>query len=508
MKISSQQVGTGKLGNAVYSQNAGVCIARQYNPNVSNPSTESQVEKRSAFKLLSQLSAAMKSDIAIRKNGLQTPRNQFMSINYAATSVSDNVASINLNLVQLTKSNRGLGDFQANRAGGTAIVCGLVADESANIDRMVYAAYIKQVDGTLVPFDSKVVSTPGNGGTFEANLKYTDQPVVILGYGIKVNTSGASAAFGNLKAPTAEQVAKLIATSSEAASGSSMTKTKGMTMLSGETSGSTDDVERFLISVSASGNGSVAGGGRYAAGEVVTLTATPDAEASFVAWHRNSKTGEILSTNANYQFTATEDIVIVGEFQGGPTPKYNINLSADPAAAGTVSGGGQKDEGSSCTVVATPASGKVFQNWTENGNVVSTSASYTFTVERARTLVAHFGDQPASVFSNMTVNSAPWNADTVNTPLSVNIAGTFSGSNATHVVLSRSATKPTSNITMTNPVGLGSIGAGGAFTLNTGELINDAKYWLCAIRRDEYEAQYFVAAYEYSLNTEPDSGGI
>lgn len=425
MKINSQQTGSGKLGNVVYSQNSGVCIARQYKAEVANPSTESQVDKRSAFKLLSQLSAAVKQDIAIRKNGLQSSRNQFMSVNYSAVSVNAGDASINLNRVQLTKSNRGVGEFSATRSAGTGISLAMAGDESANIDKMVYAAYVKQADGTLMPFDSVVVSDAGVDGVFPATLKQTDLPVVVLGYGIKVATGGARAAFSNMKAPTAEQVARIITTSSEAFAGSSVTRTKGLTLNLGEDTASTDDVERFLVSVSASGNGSVLGGGRYAAGEVARLVATPVAEATFVAWRKGSRDGLILSTNANYQFEVTEDITIVGVFQGGPVPQYVITASANPTSDGSVTGAGTKAEGSTCTLVATPVAGKVFLRWTENGQVVSTAATYSFTVERARTLVAHFGEQPSTGFANVTIGGSNWANNLTNQSGTKAIAGSF-----------------------------------------------------------------------------------
>jgi uncharacterized repeat protein (TIGR02543 family) len=41
-------------------------------------------------------------------------------------------------------------------------------------------------------------------------------------------------------------------------------------------------------------------------------------------------------------------------------------------------------------LTATPANGYAFVNWTENGNQVSTSATYSFTVSGNRTLVANF----------------------------------------------------------------------------------------------------------------------
>ena len=47
--------------------------------------------------------------------------------------------------------------------------------------------------------------------------------------------------------------------------------------------------------------------------------------------------------------------------------------------------------GSSVTVTATPNGSHTFVNWTQNGKVVSTSASYMFTMPSASTtLTAHF----------------------------------------------------------------------------------------------------------------------
>jgi hypothetical protein len=46
---------------------------------------------------------------------------------------------------------------------------------------------------------------------------------------------------------------------------------------------------------------------------------------------------------------------------------------------------------SSATVIATPSGIHSFVNWTQNAKVVSTSASYTFTMPSASTtLTAHF----------------------------------------------------------------------------------------------------------------------
>jgi hypothetical protein len=70
--------------------------------------------------------------------------------------------------------------------------------------------------------------------------------------------------------------------------------------------------------------------------------------------------------------------------------QYEITVKASPSADGTVSGGGKFADGCSCTVTATPNSGHTFVHWTETGRVVSTSASYTFTLSGNVTLVADF----------------------------------------------------------------------------------------------------------------------
>lgn len=75
---------------------------------------------------------------------------------------------------------------------------------------------------------------------------------------------------------------------------------------------------------------------------------------------------------------------------GGWSQTYSVSVSANPSNGGTVSGGGTYTYGQSCTVYATANSGYTFANWTENGSVVSSSASYTFTLDRNRNLVANF----------------------------------------------------------------------------------------------------------------------
>ena len=89
---------------------------------------------------------------------------------------------------------------------------------------------------------------------------------------------------------------------------------------------------------------------------------------------------------------------------GGGGTSYNITVSANPTNGGTVTGGGTYQQGQSCTVHATANNGFTFTNWTENGNVVSTQANYTFTVTGNRTLVANFQSQQQSYTISVSAN--------------------------------------------------------------------------------------------------------
>ena len=77
-------------------------------------------------------------------------------------------------------------------------------------------------------------------------------------------------------------------------------------------------------------------------------------------------------------------------YHGIDCPSYVISVTAYPAEGGTVSGAGTYEEGTICTLTATSAEDYIFVNWTENGEVVSTEETYSFTVTGTRELVANF----------------------------------------------------------------------------------------------------------------------
>lgn len=165
--------------------------------------------------------------------------------------------------------------------------------------------------------------------------------------------------------------------------------------------------QSFTITVSANptNGGTVSGGGSFNQGASCTVTASANAGYTFTNW---TEGGNVVSTQSNYTFTVTGNRTLVANFQAQPQ-NYNISVSANPTNGGTVSGGGTYQQGQSCTVTATPANGYTFLRWTENGNAVSTSANYTFTVTGNRTLVAQFQQQNY----NINVSANPTNGGTV-----------------------------------------------------------------------------------------------
>jgi hypothetical protein len=74
---------------------------------------------------------------------------------------------------------------------------------------------------------------------------------------------------------------------------------------------------------------------------------------------------------------------------------YDISVSFSPEEAGTVSGAGAYQNGTTCTLMATPAEGRSFVCWTENGEVLSTDTIYSFTVMESREFGAVFSALPS-----------------------------------------------------------------------------------------------------------------
>lgn len=234
MKIRGYLKGKGKLGNIVLSTVAGETIARDYNPEVANPNTAAQVEQRAKFKLMSQLGSVVAPVIAIPKDGMRSKRNLFVKENFGLTSFSGDTASVNLNQIQLTKSNKSFAGIKVTRGAGNAITAKLQADSSASVSKVVYIMLKKEADGSLMLIGQAVATEAGADGKFAASLPATAGEVVVYGYTLAESTAKATATFDNLKALTAETVAKVIANRELSAGDLSTSKTAGCTLQEGE----------------------------------------------------------------------------------------------------------------------------------------------------------------------------------------------------------------------------------------------------------------------------------
>ena len=126
-----------------------------------------------------------------------------------------------------------------------------------------------------------------------------------------------------------------------------------------------------------------AASGEYEAGESVTVMATVPSGQGFVRW---TVGGREVSSSASYTFTVDGDITVTAEFAN----VYSVTVvggtikGTDGAASGTYI------SGSSVTVVADPQTGKRFDCWVVDGQEISESSEYTFTVEKAVTLTAQY----------------------------------------------------------------------------------------------------------------------
>ncbi len=163
-----------------------------------------------------------------------------------------------------------------------------------------------------------------------------------------------------------------------------------------------------VISVPTTG-GKVSGGGRYEEGAAVRVLASPNPGYRFVGWAQD---GEIVSTNAEYRFEVNRNKYLTAVFE---TENCTITVNTDPAEGGTVTGGGVCERGKSTVITAVSNSDYQFVAWYENGAAVSTDASYTFTVNRDRTLTAAFESlgKPPAATCVISVSASPASGGTV-----------------------------------------------------------------------------------------------
>lgn len=306
---------TGKIGSIVFSTSGGETIAREYNPHVSNPNTEAQVNQRARLKLMSQLSAALAPVIAMNKEGLVSARNKFTKRNFGYSYATDGEAQVSYENIQLTSGNASLPAIVFKQAEGqTPASLSLAENASSFVSRVVYIIYKKTENGGLQLLDSKIVEEAGVDGKFSwALLRNMNDNYVFYAYGMQDMSAKATAEYGNLYVTTANDLAKLIASRQISASDYQFTQTRGATANNGTPIEPTPE-GKVRVYVTAQGPGTVSGGGLVDEGSQVTLTATPNEGAVFVGWKLNGGNA-YLSTNEVYTTTANTLLDIIGEFE-------------------------------------------------------------------------------------------------------------------------------------------------------------------------------------------------
>ena len=138
------------------------------------------------------------------------------------------------------------------------------------------------------------------------------------------------------------------------------------------------------------GEGTVTGGGVYASGASVALTATAASGYKFVNW--TDAGGTVVGTNASFDYTMPDKNATLTANFTAATQDYTLTLAVSPSADGTATGGGSYPIGASVPLTATASSGYAFVDWTDaGGSVVSFSASFDYTMpDKNTTLTANF----------------------------------------------------------------------------------------------------------------------
>lgn len=163
---------------------------------------------------------------------------------------------------------------------------------------------------------------------------------------------------------------------------------------------------RLTLTAMPGEGGSVSGAGTYSIGSSVYVSAS--ASSSYVFDYWENEEGDTVSTDRVFYLTkgnGAETLTAHFRFVPGspsepdlPSTTLYYRLTSQTSTGGSVSGGGRYQMGTQVTVNAYPETGFYFTQWTDkDGNVVSTSSSYRYTMQDySDTLTAHFQFDPSS----------------------------------------------------------------------------------------------------------------
>jgi len=130
--------------------------------------------------------------------------------------------------------------------------------------------------------------------------------------------------------------------------------------------------------------GEVEGGGIFAYGTEITISAEPYEGFSFIHWLDGTT---VVSTDADYTFVVKKSQTLVAYFE---KTMYTIIVEVNDSLCGHATGSGRYDINEYVQVKAFEKEGYQFANWTIDGTIVSTAFFYSFPATRNLTIVANF----------------------------------------------------------------------------------------------------------------------
>lgn len=381
---------TGKIGSLVLANSGGSVIAREYNPNVSNPNTTKQVDQRAKLKLMSQIAAALAPVIVIPKEGLKSSRNLFIKKNFKSVDAESGVAQVTYENLQITAGNAAIPAIHVLRSQQAGIQVYLEDRCDAAISRVVYILYKKTSEQTLQYMQSVIAENATTEGNFPATLLYVEGDVVVFAYGMKDLNGKASAKYSDYNVQSGLDIAELTMSRQMSLKDYQFTATRGTTLFAGESESVEVPEGSSRVFVTALGPGSVSGAGVFVDGSQVTVVATPDSGKFFRGWKLNG-TNSYVSQDASYTFTLNgqTDLVAVFADTEAPVQVTCTVVNSDPSK-GTVTPEGEltADAGETIHLKATPNTGETFSNWSVNNVAVSTEAEFDYVVNSDVTITA------------------------------------------------------------------------------------------------------------------------
>ena len=157
------------------------------------------------------------------------------------------------------------------------------------------------------------------------------------------------------------------------------------------------------VSSGAGGTTSPAGVNSYKEGTTIRITAQPASGYSFLEWRAGGSSGIKLDYPASFQHTVTGDYYFYALFMKDEEPEpEHVLIKTNSDRGGLTEPTSQiYVQGSRVTITATPWSDYNFVEWRlggRDGQVVSRSASYTFTANSNATYWAVFEEKPEETY--------------------------------------------------------------------------------------------------------------